>query len=125
VVKRFVKRQRYHDQELDEGEASLIPLYLVKLFEPPGEKLKHTLSFSLGYFCRVLLPIVKPTLEQSRHLWRLISEIFSRGQREPFFWSLHVAPETFHSTAAIARAVRTSGFHEREPSRRRAVAPGL
>ena len=34
------------DEELDEGESSLVPLYLVKLLEPLGEKLKHTLSFS-------------------------------------------------------------------------------
>jgi hypothetical protein len=37
VVKLFVKRQRYHHQKLDEGEASLIPLLLVKLLEPLGE----------------------------------------------------------------------------------------
>src|SRR5215217_2558967 len=33
-----------HDQELDEGEASFIPLNLVKLVEPLDEKAKHTLS---------------------------------------------------------------------------------
>jgi hypothetical protein len=37
VVKLFVKRQRYHHQKLDKGEASLIPLLLVKLLEPLGE----------------------------------------------------------------------------------------
>src|SRR5215213_11929665 len=36
-----------HDQELDQGKASLIPLYFVKLLEPLGEKLKHTLSLSV------------------------------------------------------------------------------
>src|SRR5215213_6460114 len=38
----------HDDQKLDEGEAPLIPLYLVKLLEPLDEKLKHTLSSSVG-----------------------------------------------------------------------------
>jgi hypothetical protein len=62
-----VKQQRYHDQKLDEGEASLIPLLLVKLPEPLGEKVKHTLSLSVGCLLSAS-NIVKPTLGQSRHL---------------------------------------------------------
>src|SRR5215211_1872322 len=38
----------HDDQKLDEGEASLVPFYLMKLPEPLGEKVKHTLSFSVG-----------------------------------------------------------------------------
>src|SRR5215211_7563963 len=37
-----------HDQQLDEGESSFVPLLLVKLGEPLAEKVKHILSFSLG-----------------------------------------------------------------------------
>ena len=59
VPLRQERRNRYrredadddHDhQKLDEGEAPLVPLYLMKLPEPLGEKVKHTLSFSLGCF---------------------------------------------------------------------------
>ena len=32
-------------EQLDEGEASLIPLYFVKLFEPLGEKVGQVLNF--------------------------------------------------------------------------------
>lgn len=71
----FVRMQRYHDQQLDQGEAALVPIHLLKVSQSLSKKLQHVVLLAC---CLHAYTSVKPIVADSRQLF---GEICGSGIR--------------------------------------------